>query len=273
MRSVLIFALTVAFCLCGVGMSSAIEITSMNPSDGGTVKVDTSSGYTNHNASITTSEAFSVVEWKVDGVVKRTTHGDGNQETSYFCPDPVSGSLNGEKYTIDVVAKVLNDAGDVVESASASYTLQVFSPRITFGDANRLHKNVTGHVTISRFYYETPDVMSDGHVHLYNGEPLKYPNGNNGKTYHYDGEARLEVLDTTIPDTKSTFFGALKPRESLNIPYLFLSRNLNRDPKTKGKRLTAQATYTIRVNDGDANRTDTRTLDIFYDFKHIIPPE
>ena len=257
---------SVTLCLFCIGSSNAFEIVTMNPSNGSTVKVDSSSGYTYHSASVTTSEAFSVVEWKVDQVLKLTTNGDGNKTADYFCPDPISGNLNGEEYTIEVVAKLLNDDGEVEESDSASYTLKVFSPSITFG--NPTHTNTRGYVKLTRLYYENPYAMSDGEIYLRNWNPKTLPNRQKGKTYHYDGEARLDVITTGISDSKCIFSGSLKPGESLYIPCLPHSINLNSEADTKGDDHTVQATYTIRVNDGNANRTDTRSLNLTYDFTH-----
>ena len=256
---------SVALCLFCIGSSNALKLT-MNPSNGSTVKVDSSSGYTYHSASITTSEAFSVVEWRVDQVLKLTTNGDGNQTADYFCPDPISGSLNGQEYTIEVVAKLLNDDEEEVGRDSASYTLKVFSPSITFG--NPTHTNTSGYVKLTRLYYENPYAMSDGEIYLRNWNPKTLPNRQKGKTYHYDGEARLDVITTGISDSKCIFSGSLKPGEPLYIPCLPHSINLNSEADTKGKWHTVQATYTIRVNDGHANRTDTRQLNLTYVFKH-----
>ena len=76
------------------------------------------------------------------------------------------------------------------------------------------------------------------------------------------------AITTTIPDSKCKGIGSLAPGESLYIPCLPHSINLNSEADTKEEWHTVQATYTIRVNDGNANRTDTHQVNLTYGFKH-----
>ena len=180
-----------------------------------------------------------------------------------FSPDPISGDLNGVDYTIEVVAKLLNEDGEEEGSDSASYTLKVFSP-VTKYTASK-HTNTSGYVVLTRLYYEDPNVFSDGYIYLAN--QTREADGN-AETYFYEWGGRLVITTSNGTDTKCTGSGSLETGEYLYIPCIPLSLNADSKYARRGEIHTVKATYWINVNTGVDAETDHCQLERTYRFLH-----
>ena len=147
-----------------------------------------------------------------------------------FSPGPISGDLNGVDYTIEVVAKLLNEDGEEEGSDSASYTLKVFSP--VTQRISPTHTITRGYVQLTRLYYEDPNVFSDGNIYLANQTREA---DNNAETYFYDWGGRLAIITAPGTDTKCTGSGSLEAGEYLYIPCISLSLNADSKYADRGK--------------------------------------
>lgn len=135
MRIVFITAMTVVFCLWGVGLSfadDADEFTVTMTSGDETYYSD--SGYITHTAEVETSHVFAEVDWYVNDVWQTTSKGDGAKKTASFTKW-FSGHGPGKTYRIKAVG--YSEAGD-----SAS-DLQIVS----------VYKNVVDHDGDDDFVY------------------------------------------------------------------------------------------------------------------------
>jgi hypothetical protein len=124
-------------------------------------------GYIMHIADVETDEPYFLVDWYVNEVLQTTSLGDGSTTDATFClPDPVSGSVRGETYTIKATA----ESWDGEETDSRSYTVTVYDPIIVSG--TKTNTGVWGYSRLSRQYLSGTTIDIDCYVYASNSTDL-----------------------------------------------------------------------------------------------------
>ncbi len=120
-----LIASAITLCLFSfVGISDAINIEQMAPTDGSYEVTQIYNRYLVHTEMVKTDVPYSRIEWYVDNVLRETSSGDGIKTEATFQPYFLSGSAAGTDYVIKAIAYPWDGDG----SDTDFFTLTVFLP-------------------------------------------------------------------------------------------------------------------------------------------------
>ena len=178
--------------------SEAFDIESMR-SRNGIITYD-NDGYILHIADVETDEPYYLVDWYVNGVQQDISFGDGEVTDASFClPDPVSGSISGETYTIKAVAEPWEGEG----SASRSYTVTVYDPIIVSGTKPKT--GVWGYSRLSKQYLSGTSINVNCYIYASNSTNLIRTG--TGRFKHEVRDPGGNVVDDPVEDQPVSTFG------------------------------------------------------------------